>query len=143
MKFNLYATKPLTGWRRVGNIRWRLEFKFVDLWVGAFWTQWEAWVCLLPCLPIHLERIRGQCEHPSCKASGNPCFYSDEHEEPDAYFCQEHLAEHCFCKRCAQFCGAEEGFHFVHPGLCDSCAWYSPEDDLIWAGFDEDEEDEW
>ena len=36
----------------------RLEFKAEDCWVGLFW-RWErlyfhAWVCLLPCLPIHV-----------------------------------------------------------------------------------------
>jgi hypothetical protein len=49
----------------------RLEFKPQDCWVGAFWrkeTLWEygsygdgyavneyhIWLCLLPCLPIHI-----------------------------------------------------------------------------------------
>jgi hypothetical protein len=35
-----------------------LEWKAEDLWVGAYWRQGEAWVCLLPCLPIHIELRR-------------------------------------------------------------------------------------
>lgn len=45
----------------------QLEFKPQDLWVGAYWRRallerplkgwfyrYDLWVCLLPCLPIHL-----------------------------------------------------------------------------------------
>lgn len=40
-----------------------LEFKLADLWVGAFYTQGDIglidiWVCLLPCLPIHIRNYR-------------------------------------------------------------------------------------
>jgi hypothetical protein len=46
------------GWR----VRW--EFKAADVWVGAYpkrergyhWTQFDLWICLLPMLPIHLNR---------------------------------------------------------------------------------------
>ena len=41
-----------------------LEFKLEDLWIGVFfkkekspfddWTGTYVWICLLPCLPIHL-----------------------------------------------------------------------------------------
>lgn len=47
------------------------EFKKEDLWVGAFWRTWhnpfafrrdleefEVWVCLFPCFPIHLTFMR-------------------------------------------------------------------------------------
>lgn len=46
--------------------RWavRLEAKKEDAWVGAFWSstigpdhRWavlDVWVCLLPCIPIHV-----------------------------------------------------------------------------------------
>lgn len=37
-----------------------VEWKPVDLWVGAFWktTPWrfDLWVCLLPMLPLHVSR---------------------------------------------------------------------------------------
>jgi hypothetical protein len=40
-----------------------LEFKLADLWIGAYWdrekdggdTHFHIWVCLLPCLPVHLS----------------------------------------------------------------------------------------
>ena len=37
-----------------------LEFKKEDFWVGAYWRYdrayqiWHLWICLLPCLPIHI-----------------------------------------------------------------------------------------
>ena len=54
----MYTTKPLTEWRYIPGtlIEWRLEFKFVGLWVGAFWTEEGLWICLLPCLPIHFRQ---------------------------------------------------------------------------------------
>lgn len=45
---------------------WSFECVLRDCWVGVFW-KWELgeylevlhiWVCLLPCLPIHLVRAR-------------------------------------------------------------------------------------
>lgn len=36
--------------------RLSLEFKRADLWVGAFYTETDVWICLLPCLPIHWRR---------------------------------------------------------------------------------------
>lgn len=46
----------LRGWRV------RLEVKLPDLWIGAFWkldrshfwTHFDLWVCVVPCLPIHV-----------------------------------------------------------------------------------------
>ncbi len=36
----------------------RFEFKLPDLWVGAFWKRSgncvDLWVCLLPCVPLHV-----------------------------------------------------------------------------------------
>lgn len=60
----------MTDWRwvRVGRfeVGWRLELKWQDAWVGAFWkaadnpilSQTEIWVCVIPCLPIHLKAWR-------------------------------------------------------------------------------------
>ena len=36
-----------------------LEFKLQDLWIGVFWKTndiglTDIWVCLFPCLPIHI-----------------------------------------------------------------------------------------
>lgn len=46
-----------------GRLRVRLEFKLADLWVGAFFRklkapglrarQYDVWICLIPCFPIH------------------------------------------------------------------------------------------
>lgn len=37
-----------------------VEFVPQDVWVGVYWRRrWallSVWVCLLPCLPIHVER---------------------------------------------------------------------------------------
>lgn len=50
--------------------RIRLEFKLEDMWVGVFWKHgfatldsgkkklWtDIWLCLLPCLPVHLTVV--------------------------------------------------------------------------------------
>jgi hypothetical protein len=46
--------------------RVRLEFKLADCWIGAYWCRRlnedgvevgrDIWICLLPCLPIHVFR---------------------------------------------------------------------------------------
>lgn len=51
----------------------RLEFKIEDMWVGLFWRrkrwhgdpqsggpciQTDVWICLVPCLPIHITHYR-------------------------------------------------------------------------------------
>lgn len=52
---NTLAQIAFHGWSAA------LEFKAEDAWVGAFWRrsgvyaeQLEIWICLIPCLPIHL-----------------------------------------------------------------------------------------
>lgn len=36
-----------------------IEWKLQDLWVGVYWKRignaWDIWVCLLPCLPLHVS----------------------------------------------------------------------------------------
>ncbi|HUU41255.1 MAG TPA: hypothetical protein VMW42_09950 [Desulfatiglandales bacterium] len=36
----------------------KIEFKLQDCWIGFYWRfQWgyyHAWICLIPCLPIHI-----------------------------------------------------------------------------------------
>jgi hypothetical protein len=38
--------------------RWGFEWKPQDLWVGAFWKRigncLDLWVCVIPCVPLHL-----------------------------------------------------------------------------------------
>jgi hypothetical protein len=48
----------------------RLEFKPQDVWIGAFWKhsgddiglyyayRLDIWLCLLPCLPLHIRLER-------------------------------------------------------------------------------------
>lgn len=44
---------------RIGKHRLGLEFKLADLWVGSFYARkgdtLHVWICVLPCLPLHLE----------------------------------------------------------------------------------------
>lgn len=48
------------------NIHVRLQWKPQDLWIGAYWKRVrygvEVWVCLLPCLPLHLTFLYRECE---------------------------------------------------------------------------------
>lgn len=144
-EMNIYQTRPLTRWRTIRNVEWRLECKLVDLWVGAFWTQHEMWICLLPCLPLHLKRIRGKCEHKGCKAHGEPVYYDElsYSNEPSLYLCADHLETYCFCRNCGGFYGAQEGGNFLYPGLCDSCGLYREDDSSRYYvnPWDEDEEE--
>lgn len=58
-------TKALTQWHGDKWLNIRLEFKVQDLWVGAYWNVerygsaavLHVWVCLLPCLPIHITWV--------------------------------------------------------------------------------------
>jgi len=54
---------------RLTNKSWiTIEFKFADMWIGAFWAYKKAdyhtinghviedfhlWICIIPCFPIH------------------------------------------------------------------------------------------
>ncbi len=41
----------------------RIEFKLQDLWVGVFWKnttyQFDVWICLVPCFPLHIGWVHG------------------------------------------------------------------------------------
>jgi hypothetical protein len=56
----IFKRRNITRWRHCGRFMWRLEFKVQDLWIGAFWNNGrdddlvDLWICVLPCLPIHL-----------------------------------------------------------------------------------------
>ena len=49
-------------WWRFLSYRIRVEVKVQDAWIGFFWDRkadgWHAWLCLLPCLPLHFWRPR-------------------------------------------------------------------------------------
>lgn len=46
----------------------QFEWKLEDLWVGAFWKRTggtiDLWLCLIPCVPLHVSwgwsQIEGQ-----------------------------------------------------------------------------------
>lgn len=52
------------------NLKIKLEWKVQDLWLGAYWKRnrlcTEIWVCLIPCVPIHITLWRVVC--PRCDA---------------------------------------------------------------------------
>lgn len=62
IRFHDTFLKKRRGWRL------QLEWKVEDLWIGVFWRRvnnahacmrfFDLWVCLLPCLPIHLSTWR-------------------------------------------------------------------------------------
>jgi hypothetical protein len=62
---------------RVRRLRVAFEWKFPDLWVGAFFARsrhrpaWEVWICLVPCFPLHfvLDDAPARCR--AC--GGGPC----------------------------------------------------------------------
>lgn len=43
-----------------------MEFKLEDFWVGAYWKLGELnsdlWICIVPCLPLHVMWRRVRCE---------------------------------------------------------------------------------
>ncbi len=51
----LTAETSCAKWRETVAVS--LEFKIQDLWIGVFWKtgkgEFDLWLCLLPCLPIH------------------------------------------------------------------------------------------
>ena len=59
-------TRALAEWWPTPRCYVALEWKPQDLWIGAFWRAspidgaqpaviTDVWICLLPCLPIHLS----------------------------------------------------------------------------------------
>lgn len=48
---------------RIGGMRF--EFKLEDFWIGAFWRREDdrkcpfidLWICLVPCVPLHITLI--------------------------------------------------------------------------------------
>lgn len=58
IRYLMFGRGPIA--RRLLLVNWYvcLEWKLQDMWVGAFWKRqghvFDAWICLLPCLPIHV-----------------------------------------------------------------------------------------
>jgi hypothetical protein len=59
--------KNLTSWISLGpDTSLRLEVNKFDIWIGAYFDRrespggdmgWDLWICLLPCLPIHITYL--------------------------------------------------------------------------------------
>lgn len=56
-------SRRLTKWHTLWRVSFCLEFKLADLWIGAYPDVREQvtdiWVCLIPCLPIHIRIVKG------------------------------------------------------------------------------------
>jgi len=82
------------------NVTVRFEWKLRDFWVGGYWKrgrlQTDVWICLLPCLPIHIIFWRVEC--PQCGALVKKL----SKEEPTGHeFCCIHCAwnpDGCRCR---------------------------------------------
>lgn len=50
--------KKLKWWDHTMHVHARFEWKLADFWVGVFWkraaTSTDIWICLLPCVPLHI-----------------------------------------------------------------------------------------
>lgn len=65
-------SKTLHVFHESDNCQIQLEAKLQDLWIGAYWKhspyynsktrdnekRTDIWICLLPCLPIHITKFR-------------------------------------------------------------------------------------
>ncbi|HEY8598228.1 MAG TPA: hypothetical protein VIL85_07340 [Thermomicrobiales bacterium] len=68
----------------------------------------------------------GFCHEAGCDRPGLPCYLPDldgtkDWAEPDAYYCQGHIAATGFCAGCGNFHGGEESFDLDPHNLCDTC----------------------
>lgn len=58
LKTLIFGRGPIATRMRLDLWYCRLEFKLADFWVGLFWKTsghcFDAWLCLVPCFPIHL-----------------------------------------------------------------------------------------
>ncbi len=90
----------------------------------------------------------GRCQHPGCWRKGTPCYLEGYNEEPDYYYCNEHIASEGFCSICGQFWAGCESFDFSPVrGVCENCIvefddeFYEPKDEFDYGdyGYFEDE----
>jgi hypothetical protein len=59
LKAMFFGRGPITQRMQFDGWHWQFEFKPQDLWVGAFWKTSgncvDLWVCVLPCVPLHIS----------------------------------------------------------------------------------------
>lgn len=84
------------------------------------------------------------CEHEDCESLDTMPVFMGPDDEPDGYYCGEHVAEAGFCRGCGQFCAGIESFDFgPFPGYCDNCADELRHEEALEAGeYDDDLDDE-
>jgi hypothetical protein len=81
---------------------------------------------------------RQPCQEEGCEKPGEPCWIESPNE-PDEWYCAEHMFKNGFCIGCNQFYAGIESFDFG-PGWCSNCASEFEEeeydDDDLDFGFD-------
>jgi hypothetical protein len=54
----LFGTGEITNRLVCDQVHVALEWKIQDLWVGLYWRRHgheiDVWICVVPCLPIHI-----------------------------------------------------------------------------------------
>jgi len=70
-------------------------------------------------LDFSISHDRPKCFMPGCDKAGYPCFINSE--KASEYLCAAHQIVRGFCSCCGNFSAGQDGFDFVHPGLCDIC----------------------
>lgn len=99
--------------------------------------------------PDHLEAVHEHnahftqpCQHEGCtNTDTTPCYINWIDEEPEGYYCDEHIAEEGFCQMCGLFAAGTEHFDFIHPGYCDAC-WDQLKSESEFDDYDEYEEED-
>lgn len=61
------------------------------------------------------------CQEEGCTSTDTtPCYY-EPGDQPDAYYCGEHIHDQGFCWGCGYFWAGVETFDFSSNGLCENC----------------------
>lgn len=69
----------------------------------------------------HHKPKQHPCMEDGCKSTeGIACFY-EVGDQPDVYYCWEHIVQNGFCRGCGQFWAGVDSFDFQHYGWCDNC----------------------
>ena len=84
------------------------------------------------------------CDEKGCTSTDTMPVWLEPGDEPDGYYCGEHIEQAGFCKGCGQFSAGIESFSFGDfPGFCDNCAEEIRYEEALEAGdFDDDLDDD-